>query len=154
MTTEMDLESLEVLTTDDCLMLLARAAIGRVGFVVAGRPIVLPVNYLADPDSTIVFRTHDRSILTAVARHSATFEVDGYDEAHRLGWSVCVHGEGREITDSDDAVARRLRDLDVDTWAPGRRDRWFAIAADQITGRRLPLTASPASFGWLPGIVS
>src|SRR6516165_9469453 len=101
MTTEMDLESLEVLTTDDCLMLLARAAIGRVGFVVAGRPIVLPVNYLADPDGTIVFRTHDRSILTAVARHSATFEVDGYDEAHRLGWSVCVHGEGREITDSD-----------------------------------------------------
>jgi nitroimidazol reductase NimA-like FMN-containing flavoprotein (pyridoxamine 5'-phosphate oxidase superfamily) len=154
MPTEIDLEQLEVLTADECLILLARTAIGRVGFVVAGQPHVLPVNYLADTDGTIVFRTHDRSILTGVAGHPATFEVDGYDERRRLGWSVCVHGDGRDITNVDDPTARRLRALDVVTWAPGRRDRWFAITADEITGRRIPLRASPASFGWVPGVVS
>jgi uncharacterized protein len=138
----------------DCLRLLTGGQIGRVGFVVSGHPHVLPVNYAADDDGAVVFRTAGHSVLTHVAGQSVVFEVDGFDERYDPGWSVCVQGLGREITDADDPAPRRLHDLSVITWAPGRRDRWFAIVAEKVTGRRLPLAAQAADFGWVPGVVS
>jgi uncharacterized protein len=149
-----DLDGLEVLSPAACLQLLGKGRIGRVGFVSDGQPQVLPVNYVASDAGEVVFRTTDNSVLTAVAGGPAAFEIDGYDEQSRTGWSVCVHGPGREITDVDDPLARRLRELDVITWAPGQRDRWFAILGDQLTGRRIPMTATPADLGWIAGVVS
>jgi uncharacterized protein len=149
-----ELSGLEVLTTDECLALLGASCIGRVGFVITGQPHVLPVNYSADEDGTVVFRTTSESILTSVAGQRVAFEVDGFDERHHRGWSVCVNGLGREITAADDSMARRLQELSVVTWAPAQRDRWFAITPDLITGRRLPLAASATDFGWTPGVVS
>ncbi len=148
-----ELTGLEVLSAGDCLVLLARTQIGRVGFVVNGRPHVLPVNFEVDRDATVVFRTTAASSLTAIDGEPVTFEVDGFDARTRLGWSVCVHGRGREISGANDPTAQRLRDLGVVTWAPGRRDRWFAVIPDAITGRRLPLQALPNDVGWSPGVV-
>jgi len=136
------LSGLEELNPGECLYLLAGNTIGRVGFVAHGLPHVLPVNYGVDRDGSIVFRTTSQSVLAGVGGQTVVFEVDGYDEARQLGWSVCVLG-----------TAQRLRELSVVTWAPGPRDRWFAITPDQITGRRLPLQVSPRDFGWLPGVV-
>ena len=48
----------------------------------------------------------------------------------------------------------RLHELNVISWAPGPRDRWFAILGDQITGRRIPMTVTPADLGWIAGVVS
>jgi nitroimidazol reductase NimA-like FMN-containing flavoprotein (pyridoxamine 5'-phosphate oxidase superfamily) len=148
------LDGLEVLPLGDCLWLLTGGCIGRVGFVVDGLPRVLPVNYAADTDGSVAFRTARDSMLARVAAQPAVFEVDGFDERSRTGWSVCVQGVGREITDADDPLGLRLHDLAVITWAPGLRDRWFTITPDEITGRRIPLTAVPADFGWIPGVVS
>jgi len=145
---------LEVLTTTECLRLLAAGRVGRVGFVSGGRPRVFPVNYAASSAGEIVFRTSERSILTEVGGAPAGFEVDGYDDHRRTGWSVCVLGAGRELTHSDDPLARHLRELPVITWAAGRRDRWFAILGEEITGRRIPMTLTPAEFGWIEGVVS
>jgi nitroimidazol reductase NimA-like FMN-containing flavoprotein (pyridoxamine 5'-phosphate oxidase superfamily) len=148
------LHGLEVLTLEECLELLARGCIGRVGFSSGGQPRVLPVNYAVDLDGTVVFRTTPESSLRAVAGHPAAFEVDGFDTRYKTGWSVCVHGLGRELSGDDDAMVARLRQLSVLTWAPGRRDVWLAVLPDEITGRRLPLAASPADFGWIAGVVS
>ena len=148
-----ELSGLEVLTAGECLHLLAERRIGRVGFVVSGQPHVLPVNYSADRDGSVVFRTTAGSILTNVAGRPVAFEVDGFDELRHTGWSVCVHGVGREISERDDPTARRLQELSVVTWAPGERDRWFAVTPDMITGRRLPLDATATDFGWTPGVV-
>jgi nitroimidazol reductase NimA-like FMN-containing flavoprotein (pyridoxamine 5'-phosphate oxidase superfamily) len=148
-----ELTGFEVLSAGDCLALLAGTYIGRVGFVVNGLPHVLPVNYGVDRDASVVFRTTSASSLTAVDGAGVTFEVDGFDARARVGWSVCVHGRGREISGADDPAAQRLRELGVVTWAPGRRDRWFAITPDAITGRRLPLQPVPDDFGWSPGVV-
>jgi nitroimidazol reductase NimA-like FMN-containing flavoprotein (pyridoxamine 5'-phosphate oxidase superfamily) len=148
------LEGLEVLSSEECLRLLGAGRIGRVGVVVDGMPRVLPVNYAADGVGGVAFRTSSRSVLVEVADQAAAFEVDGYDERTKTGWSVCVHGIGREISEADDPMARRLHDLAVIPWAPGRRDRWFTIVAEEITGRRIPLAAVPGDFGWFPGVVS
>jgi uncharacterized protein len=149
-----ELDGLQALSPAECLRLLGTGRIGRVGFVSDGRPQVLPVNYVASDTGEVVFRTTDSSVLTAVAGRPATFEIDGYDEEARTGWSVCVHGPGREITDVGDVLADRLRALNVITWAPGPRDRWFAILGDQVTGRRIPMTVTPSDLGWIAGVVS
>jgi len=154
MTDDGELHGLEALSPAECLRLLGRGRIGRVGFVSDGQPHVLPVNYIASDAGEVVFRTTDDSLLTAVAGGPAAFEIDGYDEGAKTGWSVCVHGPGREITDIGDDLADRLRQLNVITWAPGPRDRWFAILGDQITGRRIPMTVAPADLGWIAGVVS
>jgi nitroimidazol reductase NimA-like FMN-containing flavoprotein (pyridoxamine 5'-phosphate oxidase superfamily) len=144
---------LEVLPAEECLRLLAGAAIGRIGFQTGGVLHVLPVNCAAAADGTIVFRTSGHSVLAGVDGVPVVFETDGFDAVHRIGWSVCVHGAGREITEGEDRTARTLLDKTVIPWVPGRRDRWFAIHPDEVTGRRIPLVRE-ADFGWFPGVVS
>ena len=50
---------------------------------------------------------------------------------------MLVKGQADDIGDAIDATSERMRRLSLVTWAPGRRDRWFAIRPRQITGRRL-----------------
>jgi uncharacterized protein len=144
---------LVALETEECLRLLRDAVIGRVAFQAYGAPQLLPVNFAVDDDGTVVFRTEERSVLVQVAGQPAVFETDGFDPTTHTGWSVCVLGVGREITAGQDPAAGRLLEMTVIPWAPGRRDRWFAISPDQITGRRIPMVRA-ADFGWIPGVVS
>jgi uncharacterized protein len=146
-------DQLVVLTVAECLARLASGRVGRVGFVHDGQPQVLPVNYAAAPDGTVVFRSTFDSILGDVVDRPAVFEVDGLDEFHKSGWSVCVHGVGHEIAAGLLPTAEQLRRLSVISWAPGQRDRWLAVTADSITGRRIPMNLSPDE-GWLPGVVA
>jgi nitroimidazol reductase NimA-like FMN-containing flavoprotein (pyridoxamine 5'-phosphate oxidase superfamily) len=148
-----DLKGLEALSEAECLHLLTRGCVGRVGFVVGGRPHVLPVNYAADDRGVVVFRTATSSLLTAVAHQPVAFEIDGVDAAHRTGWSVAVQGDATELTELGTPGVDRLRAMPVVTWAPGRRDRWFAITPELITGRRLPVQGLDASAGWYEGIL-
>jgi nitroimidazol reductase NimA-like FMN-containing flavoprotein (pyridoxamine 5'-phosphate oxidase superfamily) len=143
----------EHMSQSECIARLVAGRIGRVGVVVEEAPHVLPVNYTSMSNGAVVFRTAEGSLLAQVDGRVVVFEVDGFDVKKAVGWSVCVHGVAREITDGDDPTARRLQELSVVTWAPGQRDRWFAITPDMITGRRLPLTAKAADFGWMPGVV-
>ena len=116
------LEGLEVLSEVECLALLVRGCVGRLGFIVGGRPVVLPVNYSADELGVVVFRTAAGSLLTAVAHQPVAFEIDGVDPAHRTGWSVAVQGEATELTELGTPGVDRLRAMPVVTWAPGQRD--------------------------------
>jgi len=72
------------LSRRDCLELLQyHSFVGRLGFVLDGRPMVLPVNYLADADA-VVFCTSEGTALGAVGDgHQVVFEVD---ESHP--WSA------------------------------------------------------------------
>jgi nitroimidazol reductase NimA-like FMN-containing flavoprotein (pyridoxamine 5'-phosphate oxidase superfamily) len=134
------LAQLEVIERPECLALLARRTIGRVGLVVDGRPEVLPVNFVMDGDS-VLFRTAEGSPLTQAASTLVAFEVDDIDESTSTGWSVLVHGFAEDIGDTIDGTSERLRRLDLPTWAPGARERWFHVVPDSITGRRI--TSSP-----------
>jgi nitroimidazol reductase NimA-like FMN-containing flavoprotein (pyridoxamine 5'-phosphate oxidase superfamily) len=131
--------SLEELSRADCLGLLATASVGRVGLLVDGRPEVLPVNYALDGD-TVLFRTAEGTVLNQAAFSVVAFEVDHVDEATRIGWSVMVQGGATYIGDAIDPTSERLRQLSLITWAPGRRQCWFRVDADKITGRRLRVT--------------
>ena len=131
---------LQEIDRPECLALLARHTVGRVGLLVDGRPEVLPVNFALDGE-TVLFRTAEGSPLTKAASTSVAFEVDDIDQATSTGWSVVVHGFAEDIGDAVDGTSERLKRLSLPTWAPGVRDRWFHVVPDSITGRRI--TSSP-----------
>ncbi len=128
--------TLETLTRDECEAYLAGGSVGRIAVEADDRLHVLPVNYAVD-GLTVVFRTGPETVLTEAALRTVAFEVDAFDEGRRTGWSVCVHGYGREITDCVDERSRQLQELPVDCWAPEGRDRWFEIIPESVTGRYL-----------------
>ncbi len=75
-----------------CRELMGSTLVGRVAFVDADGPVVLPVNFVLD-GNTVLFCT---SSANTVGRHldSATvaFEVDEFDGITKSGWSVLVRG--------------------------------------------------------------
>lgn len=128
--------SMEELDEAECLRLLASTTVGRVGFVVDDRPIVLPVNYAVD-GRTVVFRTGEGTVLNRAALKMIAFEVDKIDDATHSGWSVLAQGVAQDVGTAIDTRSEQLRQLALVTWAPDRRDRWFRLDAETLTGRRL-----------------
>lgn len=132
----LDRLGLEVLSADECWELLASTAIGRVAFVDAGEPSILPVTHGVQ-GHMIVFRSGSGTKLEAAAMgHPLAFEVDGWDEQRRTGWSVLAHGVGEtvyddEVTASFGNVAKPWLD------AAATRGTWIRIRVDDVSGRRI-----------------
>lgn len=139
------------LNREECLRLLLQHHVGRVAVTVDCQPHIVPVTYAADTSGDVVFRTGPDTVLTKVDLERVAFEIDGVDEQARGGWSVSVHGFGREITDDDDQTARYLRQKLGASWAPGPRPRWFVISPREVTGRRLQ-AAVHGDDSWVPGV--
>jgi uncharacterized protein len=128
-------DAIEVLGRAECERLLASHDIGRIAFSLGGVPEIFPVNYASD-GSTVVFRTSDGTRLAHSVMQRAAFEVDEFNPATRIAWSVVVQGVVVEITDSAEPLAIRLREKPVMPLAPGAHERWMAVYSSNITGRR------------------
>ena len=130
-------KTLESLSREDCLRLLAAEEVGRFVAIVGGRPFVVPVNYVLDGER-IVFRTDRGTKLTAAEGALVAFEIDSIDRETKTGWSVVVNGQASEMSTFDGpARVEPLRDMGVDAWAGGDKLHWVAIYPHTITGRRI-----------------
>lgn len=142
--TKLDHEGLEVLDKDTCWELLEGEPVGRIGFGDGTQPVILPVNH-AVHDGNIYFRTASGSKLDFARRTPGApvaFEVDAYDAAERVGWSVLVKGTAHPVTDG--VLQERLGRLPLTPWAEtASRDEWIEIQPDTITGRRVLPIAKP-----------
>jgi nitroimidazol reductase NimA-like FMN-containing flavoprotein (pyridoxamine 5'-phosphate oxidase superfamily) len=127
------------LTKAEALELLQmHSYVGRIGFVVDGRPLILPVNYLAG-DESIVFCTRPGTKLSAVGGGApVVFEVDDSRPLYHAGWSVVVKGTAREVTDENELD--ELRRGPLHSWATRSTEHWVRITIDEVTGRRIPGT--------------
>jgi nitroimidazol reductase NimA-like FMN-containing flavoprotein (pyridoxamine 5'-phosphate oxidase superfamily) len=123
----------------ECLRLLAAGTVGRITVNPPHRPqpVIRPVNYVFDePSQSVLIRSAFGSKLFALLRSvTATFEIDGIDSVHRVGWSVIIEGFAEEITNP--AELRRIEELRLQPWAPGHKGRWIRIRASTVTGRRI-----------------
>jgi len=130
------------LTKCECFGLLAREHLGRVAFVDDRGPMVLPVNFILDRHM-VVFRTDEGTKLD-VARSGGrvAFEVDRSEAATHTGWSVVIRGEAVEVTDPGELA--RLRELPLDSWAPGAKSRYVRILPAVLTGRRISAPGGPS----------
>ncbi len=116
-------------------LLQGHAYVGRLGFILDGKPMILPVNYLADEHS-IVFCTEPGTKLSAVGGGSSVvFEVDDSRALYHSGWSVVVQGIAHEVTNSAELDA--LRRGPLHSWAARASEHWVRISLDDITGRRI-----------------
>jgi len=129
----------------EALSLLASEHLGRLAVVVDGRPEIYPVNYALADDGTVVVRTEDGTKLTASEQAWVAFEVDGVDQARRIGWSVVVQGRAFDITAALDRRSDTLRRLAVESWAPGPPHHVLAISPERVSGRRLVVAPRLAS---------
>ena len=122
------------LEEDVCRQMLARCNFGRVAFGDAAEgPTILPVNCLFS-DGAVLFRAQAGSALDRLRRgRVVAFEADQVDLIAESGWSVLVRGTATHVRDPARIAA--LADTAVHPWAPGPRDRWIEIHAQQITGR-------------------
>ena len=136
LTRPLDHAGLEVLSSSECTRLLQDHQVGHVAFLEAGEPWVLPVVYRLD-GNRIVFRSAVGAKLDLAERADPiAFEIDGWDEGDRVGWSVLVRGIPHDITDADEIA--RLDTLGVEQWVAGPYPmRWIVIIPDEITGRRI-----------------
>jgi nitroimidazol reductase NimA-like FMN-containing flavoprotein (pyridoxamine 5'-phosphate oxidase superfamily) len=131
----LDRNGLQVLDREQCVRLLQRATVGRVGITSGALPAVLPVNFHVD-DDRIVFRTGQGTKLDAATRDAVVaFEADEIDPAGRTGWSVMVTGVAQEVTDAGER--QRLVEHVSPRWVPGDDGRVVAITMELVSGRRI-----------------
>ncbi|MGC5015741.1 pyridoxamine 5'-phosphate oxidase family protein [Streptosporangium sp. DT93] len=132
---KLDSAGLQILSRQECVALLPAASIGRIVFTDQALPAVQPVNFVLDGED-IVIRTGIGSKLAAAASNAiVAFEADEFDPTARTGWSVTVVGPARAV--HEPAEIERLSVLPLRTWAPGSRDHYIVVRAEQITGRRI-----------------
>jgi uncharacterized protein len=126
---------LQSLTREECLEHLERAVVGRIGYVVDGVAVILPVNFTVLGDG-IVFCTAKGSKLSWLSSHSrVAFEADESRPSDRTGWSVLLRGSAHEVSDPDELDA--LRRGPLRSWVHPSAEHWVRITADEISGRAL-----------------
>jgi uncharacterized protein len=117
-------------------LLAYESFVGRVGLIVDGRPLILPVNYMVDR-GTVVFCTAAGTKLNAIVGGAdVAFEVDEHRSLRQAGWSVLVRGRAEIVTDGADLA--HLRAGPLRPWARGARANWVRIPLEEVSGRRIP----------------
>ncbi len=127
-------DTVEELGRDECLTRMATQRLGRLGVVVDGVPLVLPMQFAMEGE-TVVLQTNQGAKTLNAPLHSVTFEVDHVDWDKGVGWSVLLQGYGADISSALDQRSEALRSLTVQSWAPPPADRWLKIIPRKITGR-------------------
>ena len=127
-------QSIEVLSPEECFLLLGSRDLGRIAFSVEDQPEVFPINYAME-GRLVVFRTASGTKLDFVPKARVAFEVDDWDPKLGIGWSVVTRNRGR--------TAQHIRTAPVHPVAPGERWQWLAIQPSEVSGRRFQLRAGP-----------
>jgi nitroimidazol reductase NimA-like FMN-containing flavoprotein (pyridoxamine 5'-phosphate oxidase superfamily) len=130
-----DRHGLEVIGHEECLTLLASRPYGRIAYVDAGSPTMVPVNHLVDGASVVLRSLDGGKLAAAIFERPVAFGLDELDNTTRSGWSVVVRGRA-EIVEADDAGKY---DKWLDSWAvrDAARTTWVRIVVDEVSGRRL-----------------
>jgi nitroimidazol reductase NimA-like FMN-containing flavoprotein (pyridoxamine 5'-phosphate oxidase superfamily) len=119
----------------ECVRLMCRTPVGRLGLTAGALPVVLPVNFVVD-DGTVVFCTESGLKLDAARQHAvACLEVDGYNGFDHTGWSVLATGRLAEITDPERVA--RVRELPLRPWATHAARHYVELPVELLSGRRI-----------------
>lgn len=136
---------------DACVALLAQHSVGRIAWLGADGPQILPVSY-AWIDDGVVFRTSPYGVLSQLVRPTeVAVEIDELDPVHQRGWSVVVEGLA-EAVGQPDRLLRWWRIDDVEPWAPGTRNLFLRITPRRISGRRLDAGFGSAATSGEPAL--
>ena len=134
--------SLKELSGDECYALLRSQSVGRLGVIVDGYPLIVPVNFAMD-GFTVVIRSRRGTKLSAAEHQSVTFEVDDINRSEKTGWSVLVRGQGEVVSAAhSDVTWESTERTGVKPWVPGDDFQWLRIISHGISGRRISPSAA------------
>jgi nitroimidazol reductase NimA-like FMN-containing flavoprotein (pyridoxamine 5'-phosphate oxidase superfamily) len=123
-------DPIETLSDDECQRYLREGGVACLGLSATA---LRPVNFVLD-EKALVLRTGEGRILDAArGRQGAGLMLHGIDKLEHTGWSVVVRGVLVERPTDDRHLALPLR-----PWASGKKDRFVALLAHEISGRRIP----------------
>jgi hypothetical protein len=88
----------ETIDRDECLQLLGKATLGRIGLSVRGLPAIVPVDFCLLDDQILVRTRGDAQLPAVLAGQVVSFLVDDLPTTAD-GWSVSVTGRGFEAGD-------------------------------------------------------
>ncbi len=126
---------MEEIAEAECLEILGQHDLGRIALVVDGQPQIFPVNY-AMSGRIVAVRTASGSKLLHAPNSKVSFEIDQYDPAAGVAWSVMVQGVAVDATEAFDDVSWTARAAAPRSLAPGAKPYLLAIEPSLITGRR------------------
>ena len=130
-----------VLSTEECVELLAGQSVGRLAVSSRDYPDIFPVNFVVDRGG-VVFRTAEGTKLAAaVLGRGVAFEVDGVDNDE--AWSVIVKGHAVEVQRMHELF--EMANLPLFPWHASPKHRFVRIEPVQITGRRFHV-AGPSAW--------
>lgn len=135
MTTPTMKRSSDVLDPDECWSILRTESVGRIAYVVDGRPMIVPVNF-AVIQGDFVFRSDPGDKLDWVPQRDICIEADGSDDSNHV-WSVIAHGLARDVTNALNVEYVEMRRNLVPTFTPLTDPHWIAVEVASISGRRL-----------------
>jgi nitroimidazol reductase NimA-like FMN-containing flavoprotein (pyridoxamine 5'-phosphate oxidase superfamily) len=132
---------LELLSEPDCWDLLRAGSVGRVGLSVRALPVILPVNYRVAGNKIWFWTGPGLKLEQAQARTVVAFEVDGFDEGERTGWSVLAVGLAGEIV--DETVVESTARSGFQPWVVGERNHLVEVSVEFLSGRRIVPVLGP-----------
>jgi hypothetical protein len=132
---DLDSSGLVLLDQDECLSLLATAAVGRIALSIQALPVVLPVNYALVSDGILIRTGGGAAFDQACDRAVVGFEIDGYDAVSHTGWSVLVQGHARLLEAPAELVEAHR--VGLTPWGNPGADTFIKVGLDVVTGRRL-----------------
>ena len=128
-----DEDAIETLSPEECRRRLSEGGVACLALPeVDGAPVLRPVNFVLDDDALVV-RTGEGRIFDAAQRSvPAALLLHGIDKLEHTGWSVIATGAltEREGDARHDALPLRA-------WAPGRKERFVALALEELSGLRI-----------------
>ena len=140
-----DAGRLEDIPDAECVRLLRSHDLGRIAVVDReSRPIIFPINYFFD-EGVVLFPTAAGTKLDLAPGRHVCFEIDSWDPRSGVGWSVLVRGIAHDVTEPRGMPTARLHYWPVHPLAPGSREHWIGIWANEISGRRFKTEANRAS---------
>jgi uncharacterized protein len=111
--------------------------VGRIAFIVDGRPMIMPVNYLADRESLVFCTGEGTKLSTLRGGAPVAFEVDDSRPFDHAGWSVVIEGTASEITDAEELEL--LRRGPLKSWAVRPMAHWIKVTFEHVSGRQIPV---------------
>ncbi len=131
--------SLEVLSPEECRLLLETVPVGWLAHCADGGVHMVPVNFTVHGREIVVRSAYGGSLDAAVAGRPMTFGAGAFDAVERTGWSVTVTGGAHLVGDA--LVNPGLPAADV--WAAPVDTVPIAVPMTTVTGRRARAGVDP-----------
>jgi nitroimidazol reductase NimA-like FMN-containing flavoprotein (pyridoxamine 5'-phosphate oxidase superfamily) len=124
----------QVLGRRDCWALVGAAEVGRLALVIGGELEIFPVNHVVH-HGAVIFRTAPGTKLAGIhGETKVVFEVDGFDAATGVAWSVVAKGHAERVTARQEIAEAEA--LPLRPWHGGPKHWFVRIRPGELTGRR------------------